>query len=90
MTAHCIDACNLQYSARAKRYTKFLVQQALASHSAISAEQRRRNEEAARQRATIARQSAIEAMLDDDDEEGFIRQSLLRQSPFGLSRDIQL
>lgn len=75
MTAHCIDACNLHYSARARRYTKFLVKQALASHSAISAEQRRRNEEAEQQRAAIARQREIDiqiaAMLDDDDEEGF-------------------
>lgn len=71
MKEHCLDACNVRFSARCRHYTSYLVKQALAAHQARSLEAERA--EMAKLRAEIAKKRAEEAPVydDDDDEDDF-------------------
>lgn len=69
MKAHCLDPCNIYFSARCKHYTNYLVKQALMSNQASSLEAQRA--EMAKLRADIAKKHAATNPPDDDDEDDF-------------------
>lgn len=71
MKAHCLDPCNIYFSARCRHYTNYLVKKALTSNQASSMEAERA--EMAKLRAEIAKKRAEEAPVydDDDDEDDF-------------------
>ena len=71
MKAHCLDPCNIYFSARCRHYTNYLVKKALAAHQASSLEAERA--EMAKLRAEIAKKRAADKPVydDDDDEDDF-------------------
>lgn len=68
MKAHCLDPCNIYFSARCRHYTKYVIKKALAAHQASSIEADRA--EIAKLRAEIAKKrAAANPPVDDEDDE---------------------
>lgn len=67
MRAHCLDACNVYFSARCRHYTNYLIKQALMSNQASSLEAERA--EMAKLRAEIAKKRAADKPVYDDDDD---------------------